>query len=88
MGEKKTDETGEMMSDLNVLQKRLEEALAILEAAGPGNGAETSDRIAALEAENTRLAEDLATLEQERSKDLAQLDTLISQLRPLIEEAG
>jgi hypothetical protein len=45
-----------------------------------------SGRIAALEAENAELAEELERLRAKRDKDVAALDELIAQLKPLIEE--
>ena len=75
------------MTELKTLEARLDAALSALEkaaASGDGGGA---SRIAALEAENRALEDQLAALTEEREKDLAQLDQLIAQLRPLIEEA-
>ena len=70
------------MSELRDLQDRLESALGRLERAGrPGGG-----RVAELEAENAALAAELERLNAARQKDLAELDTLISQIRPLVEE--
>ena len=44
------------------------------------------DRIAALEAEKAELADELERLRVKRDKDVAALDDLIAQLKPLIEE--
>jgi hypothetical protein len=44
------------------------------------------DRIEALEAEKADLAEELEALRLKRDKDVAALDDLIAQLKPLIEE--
>lgn len=77
------------MKELRALEERLEHALGLLEqtpaTGGGGDGA--ADRIAELEAENRNLCERLDKMSAEREKDLAQLDTLIAQLRPLIEES-
>lgn len=79
------------MTDLKSLEARLDAALTALEKAAapraaPDSGAPAA-RIAELEAENRALEERLAAVTDEREKDLAQLDALIAQLRPLIEEA-
>jgi len=83
------------MSDLNSLEARLDAAFEVIEArlasgsAGDGDGmAEARARISDLEQENRDLANTLETLNSERAKDLEQLDKLISQLRPLVEEAS
>lgn len=47
---------------------------------------EMQDRIRALEAENAELHDELERLRQKRDKDVAALDELIAQLKPLIEE--
>jgi uncharacterized coiled-coil DUF342 family protein len=44
------------------------------------------DRIAALEDEKSELAEELEQLRIKRDKDVAALDDLIAQLKPLIQE--
>jgi hypothetical protein len=44
------------------------------------------DRVAALEAEKAELADELERLRVKRDKDVAALDDLIAQLKPLIEE--
>ena len=44
------------------------------------------DRIAALEDEKAELADELERLRVKRDKDVAALDDLIAQLKPLIEE--
>ena len=44
------------------------------------------DRIAALEKEKAELADELERLRAKRDKDVAALDDLIAQLKPLIEE--
>ena len=45
------------------------------------------ERIATLEAEKAELAEELERLRVKRDKDVAALDDLIAQLKPLIAEA-
>jgi uncharacterized protein YicC (UPF0701 family) len=67
---------------------RLRNALAAKAAAAkpqPGEKA-LSERIAALESEKAELAEELERLRVKRDKDVAALDDLIAQLKPLIEE--
>lgn len=44
------------------------------------------ERIDALEAEKAELVDELARLEAKRDKDVAALDDLIAQLKPLIAE--
>ena len=57
-------------------------------AAAPGPGRRRRSRRAspALEAENAALADELDRLRAKRDKDVAALDDLIAQLKPLIEE--
>lgn len=56
-------------------------------AAAPDPEAETlRTRIATLEAENAALDEELERLRAKRDKDVAALDELLAQLKPLIEE--
>jgi len=76
------------MDELRALEARLDEALSVLERSSSAPGAEDAGRIAELEAENRALSERLEQVTSEREKDLAQLDTLIAQLRPLIEETA
>lgn len=71
------------MSDLQNLASRLDAALRQLETARGSAGQNTS----ALVAENQALSQKLAAVQSEREKDLAQLDKLIAQLKPLVEEA-
>ncbi|NNU81927.1 hypothetical protein HMH01_15930 [Halovulum dunhuangense] len=77
------------MTELESLAARLEEALDALEA---GHGAwgspeDAGAEVAALRRENDALREKVAALEAAREDDLAQLDKLIAQLKPLVEEA-
>ena len=67
---------------------RLRNALAARAAAAqpqPGERA-LKERISALESEKANLAEELERLRVKRDKDVAALDDLIAQLKPLIEE--
>lgn len=67
---------------------RLRNALAAKAAAvqpHPGERA-LQERIAALEGEKAELADELERLRIKRDKDVAALDDLIAQLKPLIEE--
>jgi hypothetical protein len=54
-------------------------------AAQPDEG-ELLERIAKLENENSELIGELGQLQVKRDKDVAALDELIAQLKPLIEE--
>lgn len=83
------------MSQISQLDAQIAEALGrlraalqaqdALTAAAPGE-AELRARIAKLEAENAALADELDRLRAKRDKDVAALDDLIAQLKPLIEE--
>ena len=67
---------------------RLRNALAAKAAKArpqPGERA-LEERVAALEAEKAALADELERLRDKRDKDVAALDDLIAQLKPLIEE--
>lgn len=80
------------MSQLSDLQMQLAEALDRLRAivtARPAGGhdiAALEGRIEALEQERTLLSGELERLRDKRDKDVAALDELIAQLKPLIEE--
>ena len=84
------------MSELSSLERRIDAALERIQNAlatqNGGDGGDdlnaARDRIAALEAENRQLSAQLTELNAARSQDLAQLDQLIGQLRPLVEEAS
>ncbi len=67
---------------------RLRAAIAAKEAAARPDADEQAllDRIATLEAEKAELADELERLRIKRDKDVAALDDLIAQLKPLIEE--
>lgn len=67
---------------------RLRSALeARVAAAAPDPGTEALEaRVAELEAANAELVEELEQLRAKRDKDVAALDELIAQLKPLIEE--
>lgn len=83
------------MTDLNQLDAQMTAALARLRAAldlraavgASDGGAEALQaRVRALEAENAELQDELERLRAKRDKDVAALDELIAQLKPLIEE--
>jgi len=83
------------MSQITQLEAQLAEALDRLRAAFAAREAASVpqpdqqaliDRIAALESENAELADELDRLRVKRDKDVAALDDLIAQLKPLIEE--
>ncbi len=67
---------------------RLRSALAARTAALEGRPDERAlrDRIDTLEAEKAELVDELERLQVKRDKDVAALDDLIAQLKPLIEE--
>ncbi len=68
--------------------ERLRGAIAAREAslAATPDEAQLAERIAVLEREKSRLEDELEQLRQKRDKDVAALDELIAQLKPLIEE--
>ena len=81
------------MSQISQLDDLFAEALERLRAAVGGAGPATSpdesalrSRVAALESENAALVDELERLRAKRDKDVAALDDLIAQLKPLIEE--
>ena len=83
------------MSQISQLEAQLSEALDRLRAALAARDAAASvqpneqallDRIARLEGEKAELADELERLQVKRDKDVAALDDLIAQLKPLIEE--
>jgi predicted nucleic acid-binding Zn-ribbon protein len=67
---------------------RLRSALAAKDAAAepPADQRALMDRISVLEGEKAELSEELEQLRIKRDKDVAALDDLIAQLKPLIEE--
>lgn len=80
------------MSQINQLESQIAQALNRLRqvpAAGPGadtDAASLQKRLAELEKEKAALASELEGLRAKRDKDVAALDDLIAQLKPLIEE--
>jgi DNA repair exonuclease SbcCD ATPase subunit len=83
------------MSQISQLEAQLSEALdrlrstlAARDAAATVQPSEQTllDRIARLEGEKAELADELERLQVKRDKDVAALDDLIAQLKPLIEE--
>jgi uncharacterized coiled-coil DUF342 family protein len=84
------------MTEISHLETRLSEALERLRGAiaaraaaerAPAEDTGTlHERIAELEEENRELHAELAHLRAKREKDVAALDELITQLKPLIEE--
>ena len=83
------------MSQITDLEAQLAEAFDRLRntlaakaaAARPQPGERVlEERIAALEAEKAELADELERLRVKRDTDVAALDDLIAQLKPLIEE--
>jgi hypothetical protein len=78
----------ELESQLAKALDRLRSVLAARQAATVPRPDEQAlhDRIAQLEAEKAELADELERLRAKRDKDVAALDDLIAQLKPLIEE--
>lgn len=84
------------MSEISQLDEQIAAALARLrssladrQAASSAAITEQPDlqaRIGALESENAGLRDELERLSEKRDKDVAALDDLIAQLKPLIEE--
>jgi len=68
------------MSDLKKLESRITTALGRLEAAEAGH--------LALTKENAKLRADLEAERNNRQNDLEELDRLLAQLKPLIEESS
>jgi ABC-type phosphate transport system auxiliary subunit len=68
--------------------ERLRTALTAREAAlaATPDEAQLAERLSALEREKSNLETELEQLRQKRDKDVAALDELIAQLKPLIEE--
>ena len=82
------------MSQFSQLEAMLAEALDRLRSAIAARDAANAEqperalraRVAALEAEKAAFADELERLRVKRDKDVAALDDLIAQLKPLIEE--
>lgn len=79
----------ELESQLAQALDRLRAALSAREAAAATAPDEQAlrERVATLEAEKAELADELERLRVKRDKDVAALDDLIAQLKPLIAEA-
>jgi hypothetical protein len=81
------------MSQISQLDDLFADALGRLRAALGARDAAAADsvegglraRVAALEGENAALVDELERLRVKRDKDVAALDDLIAQLKPLIE---
>ena len=78
----------ELEAQLAEAFEHLRSALAAREAAAAPRPDEQAlrDRIDQLEGQNAELADELERLRVKRDKDVAALDDLIAQLKPLIEE--
>lgn len=83
------------MSQINQLEvqlaralDRLREAISTTEQAASGSDLEPllQARVTSLENDKARLLEELVGVRSKRDEDVAALDALISQLKPLIEE--
>jgi hypothetical protein len=87
-GSAKMSQISDLEVQLSAALDRLRSAVAARAAAArpqPGQQA-LLDRIDALEAEKAALADELDRLRVKRDKDVAALDDLIAQLKPLIAE--
>ncbi|MEE9453969.1 MAG: hypothetical protein V3V13_06265 [Paracoccaceae bacterium] len=74
------------MNELNTLEDRLKSAtdrISVLISAKSGGGAETPEMLT----ENAQLKEQLQKHKAERQADMDDLDALLAQLRPLMEDA-
>jgi predicted nucleic acid-binding Zn-ribbon protein len=78
----------QLEAQLSEALERLRSTLAARAAAAAPQPAEQAlrDRIGQLEREKSELADELDRLRVKRDKDVAALDDLIAQLKPLIEE--
>jgi hypothetical protein len=76
----------ELESQIAAALDRLRGAVVGRAAAGGGEGQALAARVAELEREKSALAGELERLRAKRDQDVASLDELISQLKPLIEE--
>jgi hypothetical protein len=82
------------MSQVNQLEiqfaralDRLRDAIASRGFGGPGPDATPlRERVASLENDKAKLLQELVSIRGKRDKDVAALDDLIAQLKPLIEE--
>ncbi len=82
------------MSEINKLETQFAKALDRLRAAlaqrsaagGTADDTALDQRVASLEADKSRLLQELVAVRAKRDKDISALDDLISQLKPLIEE--
>lgn len=81
-------ENSQVEADVTGAIERLRNALAAREAARATtpDEAQLADRLSMLEREKARLENELQELRAKRDKDVAALDELIAQLKPLIEE--
>jgi hypothetical protein len=87
------------MGQINELELQFTKALDRIRAAvaSPGGRAGEGDdeapeplrqKVASLENDKAKLLDELVSIRAKRDKDVAALDDLISQLKPLIEEAS
>ena len=75
------------MSELNQLAARIDKALSRIEAGGGvSSQSEPVADASALEDENRKLNAELEALRNQRAEDLAELDELLAQLKPLLGE--
>ena len=75
------------MRDLASIEERLEKALGRIEDAfRNARRGEPDNDISALAAENASMQKELDKLRKQRDDDVGQLDKLIAQLGPLVDE--
>ncbi|MGB0498018.1 MAG: hypothetical protein ACPGID_06735 [Rubricella sp.] len=79
------------MDDLDALERRIDAALGRIRAAieaARSEGPEDPAQVTRLEKINESLRGRVKEMERKREADVAQLDALIAELRPLVEEVG
>lgn len=75
------------MRDLAAIEERLERAVAKIEDAfRNARRGEPDNDVSVLAAENASMQNELERLRAQRNEDVAQLDSLIAQLTPLVDE--
>ncbi len=78
------------MTEVAELEARIGAALAAIKTHASAAAPATDDDAAlkALKAENAELRAALEALQQQRDKDVSDLDALLERLKPLVEEVG
>ena len=77
------------MTEVAELEARIGAALAAIKTHASAAAPATDDAaLKALKAENAELRAALEALQQQRDKDVSDLDALLERLKPLVEEVG